>query len=121
MALATHEHIPVSFNGAQLGCFDGSLPTDSKATRSSSPGFVLGEPTVVLSQQTMQAGCLSRVQFGTALRWAVRQDQSNAGSNCTLAAVCTTVGENPPTLAGLFHAGQGPSECEGWDGRNKTA
>ncbi len=28
--------------------------TDSKATRSSSPGFVLGEPTVVLSQQTMQ-------------------------------------------------------------------
>jgi hypothetical protein len=42
-----------SFGGAQLGCFDGSLPTDSKATRSSSPGFVLGEPTVVLSQQTM--------------------------------------------------------------------
>ena len=42
------------FGGAQLGCFDGSLSTDSKATRSSSPGFVLGEPTVVLSQQTMQ-------------------------------------------------------------------
>ena len=43
-----------AFGGAQLGCFDGSLSTDSKATRSSSPGFVLGEPTVVLSQQTMQ-------------------------------------------------------------------
>ncbi len=43
-----------NFGGAQLGCFDGSLSTDSKATGSSSPGLVLGEPTVVLGQQTMQ-------------------------------------------------------------------
>jgi hypothetical protein len=31
--------IVAAFSGAQPGCFDGSLSTDSKATRSSSPGF----------------------------------------------------------------------------------